>query len=264
MDISFVILTWNSFNHIGRCLDSITATMGKGQLQYEVFVVDNGSTDGTPNLIRAYRDSSPAVFKSIFLKKNMGTTYSRNLAIQQARGDVVVIMDSDVELFDGTVEKLAEVIKNDGKAGLVAPKLFYGNGMLQKSTDNFPTLWNKVLRYFFLKAIEKREERALPDSSMECVDYAISALWAIRRDVIAKVGTLDEKIFYAPEDVDYCLRIWKAGYRVVYVPGVAAIHHAQEISRGLKINKATVNHILGLLYYFRKHRYIFNRPKFCY
>lgn len=264
MDVSFIILTWNSFNHIGKCLDSIATVMGKGKLSYETFVVDNGSTDGTTNLIKKYQVSHPETIKPIFLEKNMGTTYSRNLAIRQAKGDVIVILDSDVELFEGTVEKLVGVLRDDLKVGLAAPKLVYGSGMLQKSTDNFPTIWNKVLRYFFLKAIENREGKTTTVDAIKCVDYAISALWAIRRDVVDKVGLLDENIFYAPEDVDYCLRIWKAGYRILYVPDVTAVHNAQEISREVRINKATVNHILGLFYYFKKHGYIFSRPKFGY
>lgn len=82
--------------------------------------------------------------------------------------------------------------------------------------------------------------------------------------VVDKVGLLDENIFYAPEDVDYCLRIWKSGFKIIYDPQVSAVHHAQEISRGFTFNKATVEHIKGLFYYFRKHRCFFkelNIPK---
>jgi GT2 family glycosyltransferase len=82
----------------------------------------------------------------------------------------------------------------------------------------------------------------------------------LKKEVLKNVGLLDENIFYAPEDVDYCLRIWLAGYKVVYNSEVSAIHHAQEISRGLKINRATINHIKGLAYYFKKHKYILKCP----
>src|SRR5690606_21095374 len=87
-------------------------------------------------------------------------------------------------------------------------------------------------------------------------DYAISAFWLFRRRLLDEVGYLDERIFYSPEDVDYCLRVWEAGYKVVYDPRVHAIHDAQEISRGFRMARFTWSHIGGLLYLFRKHRYM--------
>jgi len=92
------------------------------------------------------------------------------------------------------------------------------------------------------------------------VDYAISAVWVIKKEVLKIVGLLDENIFYSPEDVDYCLRLWKAGYKIIYEPRVPVIHHTQEISRGFKLNSAMLNHIKGLIYYFRKHGYFLRRP----
>ena len=71
-----------------------------------------------------------------------------------------------------------------------------------------------------------------------------------------------EKIFYAPEDVDYCLRIWKNGLGILFVPAITVIHNAQEISRGFKLNKATIEHIKGLGYLFWKHRYFLKKPTF--
>ena len=95
---------------------------------------------------------------------------------------------------------------------------------------------------------------------MHKVDYAVSAMWILKKEVFEKVGLLDENIFYAPEDVDYCLRVWLSGFRVIYCQNVSAIHHTQEISRGLTINNATFHHIRGLFYYFWKHRYFLKRP----
>ena len=144
---------------------------------------------------------------------------------------------------------------------MVVPKLVYGNGNFQKSTDDFPTIFTKFRRYFFLKKIEQ-DEGKLSISGNQSVDYAISAFWLLKKEVIANVGLLDENIFYAPEDVDYCLRIWKAGYKIVYVPSCQVVHDAQEISRGLRINKAFWEHLKGLFYYFNKHGYWLKKPRF--
>jgi GT2 family glycosyltransferase len=239
------------------------SSMGRSQYIYEVFIIDNGSTDDSVMLINEYERKYKGLIKPIFLDHNTGTTYSRNLAIKQASGKYVAVLDSDVELNDETLVELVATLEEGNGVGLVAPKLVYGNGLLQKSYDQFPTVWRKVYRYLFLKSIEKKErELPLDDAPIE-IDYAISAFWLIRKEVIENVGLLDENIFYAPEDVDYCLRIWQHGYKILYVPKVYAIHHAQEISRALRVNKATIEHIKGLIYYFSKHRYLLRKPTFC-
>ena len=109
--------------------------------------------------------------------------------------------------------------------------------------------------------IEKQESDKYIKQEQYPVDYAISAFWMLKREAMEKVGLLDENIFYAPEDVDYCLRIWKAGYQIFYAPQIWSIHNAREISRGAKINSSTIKHLQGLLYYFRKHRYLFQSPQ---
>ena len=194
----------------------------------------------------------------IYLNDNKGTTYSRNIALKRAKGQYISVIDSDVEISEGTIKNLIDTLKSDNKIGLIAPKLLYADGRLQKSTDKFPTIFNKVFRYFYLKTIEKIENNQEDKPETSAVDYAISAMWVLKKEVLEKVGYLDENIFYAPEDVDYCRRLWLAGYSVVYDTRVSAIHHAQEISRGFKLNKMISSHIKGLIYYFWKHRYVFS------
>ena len=261
MDISFVLLTWNSEKYISKCFDSLFADVNNSRFSYEIFVVDNGSQDNTPPIIRSFKEKYPEHIIPIYLAKNTGTTYSRNLALKRAKGEYIVIMDSDIEVCEGTIEELVKALSENENVGLVAPKLVYPDNSLQKSTDVFPTICTKIFRYFFLKVIEKRDSR-FPEAEGLCeVDYAISAMWALKREVLERVGLLDENIFYSPEDVDYCLRMWKAGCRVLYDPGIRCVHHTQELSRGLRINTATLNHIRGLVYYFTKHQYVVNRPK---
>lgn len=260
--ISFIILTWNSENYIGTCLDSLSTSLGCEANKNEVIIVDNGSSDNTLDILDSLKKRVPFVLKVISLDKNMGTTFPRNLAIKQARGQYLCVMDSDVEIFQGVLEKLISNMDSNPSVGLSVPKLMYPSGNLQKSTDAFPTILRKVYRYFFLKQIENRENQESEKTIPEYIDYAISALWLLRRETIDQVGLLDENIFYSPEDVDYCLRLWKKGLKILYDPTVSAVHHTQEISRGFKINAAFIHHIKGLGYYFLKHRYLFNRPRF--
>jgi len=260
LDISAIILTWNSERYIKRCVESLIADLNS-EYSYEIFIVDNGSTDGTRLCLNELEEQYSDYIKLIFLDQNYGTTYPRNLALKKAAGKYVVVMDSDVEVGKGTTGRLIDFLANDEKIGLVAPRLVYPNGSLQKSTDVFPTIFTKIFRYFFLKAIEKKDKVWATSKCPREVDYAISALWILRSEILETVGLLDENIFYAPEDVDYCLRVWKASYKVLYVPDVTCVHHTQEISRGIKVNKATRDHIRGLIYYFQKHKYLLRRPR---
>lgn len=256
MNLSFVLLTWNSEKYIPGCLESLLTDLKGTSFSYEIFIVDNGSKDKSVQLIESFEKKFPGKIFPIFLSKNTGTTISRNLALKKTKGKYIIIMDSDLMVSPGTIEILIKNLKDNKNAGMFVPRLLYPNGNLQKSTDVFPSIFTKIFRYFFLKIIEKKENRTeSKNNGAYAVDYAISAMWVLKREVMDKVGLLDENIFYAPEDVDYCLRIWKSGYCIMYNPDVSCIHHTQEISRGIKINSAALNHIKGLLYYFKKHNY---------
>ena len=232
-------------------------------MAFEILAVDNGSRDGSTEVLRSYEADTHGIVRPFFLSDNFGTTVSRNVALREARGRWICIMDSDVEVQPGTVQVLVAALGEASSIGLVAPKILYPSGTWQKSTDRFPTVGHKLNRLLRLKEIEKREsERALGDTKSRDVDYAISAFWIFRRKILETVGLLDEKIFYAPEDVDYCIRVWRAGYRVVYVPSVHVVHHAQEISRGWTLSPAKISHLKGLVYLFTKHGYFFRPPAF--
>ncbi|HQP57151.1 MAG TPA: glycosyltransferase [Syntrophorhabdus sp.] len=263
MDISFIILTWNSARYIDTCLQSVIDDTLDASYSFEIFIVDNGSCDETRNIVQQYKNKYPESIKPIYLEKNTGTTYSRNLALKKASGRYIVIMDSDIRMQNGAMNELIKTLESDSRLGLVVPALRYPSGNLQKSTDRFPTLPSKLMRYFFLKLMESRQNQSSGSADgIGLIEYAISAFWLLRREVVEQVGYLDEKIFYAPEDVDYCMRVWKKGYWIAINHDVNIIHDAQEISRGFKINQATIHHIRGLIYYFSKHKYLFRRPRF--
>jgi len=261
MDLSVVILTWNSEKYITCCLESLLTDLDHSGLSHEIFIVDNGSSDGTVDTLKSFQSKYPEQIYPIFLDHNHGTTYSRNIALKKAQGDYISVIDSDIQIMSpGTIKNLIETLGNDVEIGLVAPQLLYADRSLQKSTDKFPTIFSKILRFFFLKSIEKSGNNRKVKPEIIAVDYAISAMWVLKKEVIKRVGYLDEKIFYAPEDVDYCLRVWLSGYKVFYNPQVKVVHHTQEISRQFKMSRMTMLHVKGLIYYFRKHKYAFRRP----
>jgi GT2 family glycosyltransferase len=261
MDISFAILTWNSRHYVAGCLGSIRSAMSPTGLRYEVQILDNGSRDGTAELLAQFAADDPTHLFPHYERTNLGTTRSRNMLFAAARGEYLCVMDSDVELASGVVEVLLETLRTDPGLGIVVPRIHCTSGRWQKSFDNFPTVIDKAHRFLRLRQIERRQAVDLEHATVPFeIDYAISAFWLMRKSLLDTVGPLDERIFYAPEDVDFCLRVWKTGLRILYVPSVCIVHHTQEISRGLKINSAKLSHMKGLAYYFFKHRYWLRRP----
>jgi len=228
----------------------------------EVLVFENGSTDGSADLLQSLASRESRV-KAFFSATNLGTTASRNIALRETRGRYLGIVDSDVETPAGTVDRLIAQLDADATCGIAVPRLLYPDGRLQLSTDVFPTLARKFQRYFGLRSLERDWAATGGPALAVPVDYAISAFWVMRRDLPGRIGYLDDRIFYSPEDVDYCIRVWQDGLRVIYDPSATAIHHAQEISRKFPLRRATLSHIKGLFYLFRKHAYgvLHSRPR---
>lgn len=254
MDLTCILLTWNSARYVEACLRSVIDDLERSALEHELIVIDNGSSDGTLDILARLARPSLTV---VPLGTNTGTTFSRNIGLRMARGDFVAILDSDIEVRSpGTFERLVEYLRRQPDVGIVAPQLRFPSGRYQKTVDVYPTLTHKFRRFVRLREMEAAEGARDDATAARDVDYAVSAFWMMPRSLTARVGLLDERIFYAPEDVDYCLRAALAGFRVVYLPEVAAVHHAQEISRRRILSASFREHLKGLAYFYRKHGFV--------
>ena len=256
LDISAVVLSFNSAAYIEKCIRSLFESFLQCGLNGEVNVVENGSSDDSVSILKRLQTEFSENLHVIYQSENTGTTRSRNRALRQSNGRSVLILDSDAYMNSHALQELIGYQKSNPAVGLVVPKLTYPDGRFQLSVDAFPTLIRKFVRLYKLRSLESVS--TVPPTGP--VDYAISACWLLNTDVFCTVGLLDENIFYSPEDVDYCIRLWKSGYQVHYFPEASVVHDAQEISRPKKffINKFTVRHAKGLIYLFAKHRYIFS------
>ncbi len=252
-DLAVVMLSFNSCQHLKRSVQAVIDAATEAKLSLEFFIIDNGSADGSIEILTNFYEQHPDTIKLKLFENNTGTTVSRNWGLSRANSKYILVLDSDTYINSQALTHLIGILKSDQKIGMAAPKVIYPSGNFQKSTDVFPTLRNKFMRFFFLKSEEQKQHVNQPTSPID-VDYAISAFWLFKYELLEKVGLLDEKIFYSPEDVDYCIRIWQAGYKIVYDPNVGIIHDAQEISRK-KLNKFFFSHLVGLFYLFRKHKY---------
>ena len=258
--IAFVLLTWNSEKYIYNCLSSIFSLKN---YTTSVYVVDNGSNDNTNNIIA----TNFPVTHLIKLPENIGTTKSRNMALKLIPQDIdyVCVLDSDTVISDSAISGLMNALQQEPSSGIAVPQMHNAQGEYQISCKHFPTVPIKLLKPMPIAKLEQLGKR-LENYDFSTgkphyfVDYGISACWFMKRQCLQAVGLLDENIFYAPEDVDYCLRAWRAGYKVIYVPSAQIIHDTQRISRKKYISKINYEHIKGLLYFFHKHGYWFRRP----
>lgn len=259
--IGFIILAWNSENVLDNCLNSIVHLKSINPL---AIIVDNGSQDSTLKIIKQYKHNYPENISWIHFGYNTGTTVSRNAALGKLKNkgvDYYCILDSDTKINDDAIGILIKELVKHSSYGLVGPKMVTSSGTIQMSARAFPTLIEKILKALpFEKAQAKGEEmEALTPPNKEIdsypVDYLMSACWLIKPETIEKAGMLDENIFYAPEDAEYCIRIWKAGYKVAFCPKAVIIHEWQRISKKKFFSKMNWLHIKGLLYMFLKHRY---------
>jgi len=250
MSISAIILSFDAKDDLERCVTSLIEVENLQPERDQILIVDNGSTDGSKALMNRLAAAFPDLVETIDLPSNHGTTTSRNLAFARAHGDYILVVDSDIDFKRPVLQSLIGALAIDPSIGLIAPRLVFPSGEAQMPTDIFPMVWRKIERIFRLRELKQKTARS---RQAHAVDYAISAFWLMRRDLLQKVGFLDDRIFYAPEDVDFCLRTWRAGQQVYDQPDLDVVHDAKECSRSLKGFLFSWRHLVGLTYVCRKH-----------
>ena len=256
--ISFVILTWNSEKVISACLESIASVK---EPEIEVILVDNGSADSTRDLVRSFMKAHPEIpVKTLWLEKNYGTTVSRNMGVREAdrKSRYICILDSDTVIDQAAMAELTAVLGEDPRNAIAGPSMVNLSGEPQVTAKKIPTACLKFCKAFPRRAVQKiGENREKYDFSggqrSYPVGYLISACWMIRKELMEEIGPLDEKIFYSPEDVEYCVRAWTQGCRVVYCPNARIIHATQRISKKKLISRHNWEHLKGLIYFFAKY-----------
>lgn len=261
--LSYVIITYNDAGRLPKAIASAAlAAVGSGW-DYEILVVDNGSRDSTGQVLSAFKAVLGGKLHVLTLEQNSGTTVSRNMALSVARGELVCVLDSDAEILSRDLRPVARLLDEMPEVGILGPRIILPGGHVYDSAKLLPTLSDKLLK---LPGVLLRRPTInhdwYPDFPFEritCVHTAISCCWFFKRELFERLGPLDERIFYAPEDVDYCLRAWQAGRAVVYYPHLSVLHHTRQTSHRRPFSRTALSHLRGLLYYLRKHGYCFSR-----
>ncbi len=212
--VSIIILTWNGLDYTRECLDSLRAYAAGAD--FNVIIVDNGSTDGTRDYLR-----SVAGITLIENETNEGYVRGNNRGIAAAPPDHdILLLNNDTRILHaGWLGRLREVAHSDPTYGIVGCRLLMDDGRLLHIGTYMPT------HTFWGWQLGAGEDDIGQYPAVREVDGVVGACMYIRRDLIDHVGVLDEQFFSYFEDTDYCLRAIQAGYRVVCVGDVAVLHH---------------------------------------
>lgn len=225
--ISFVAIEYNSVEDIKICVERIQKFCA--DVSYELIVSSNSQypKEKQQQLVREI----PNVTWS-FNERNGGFAYGMNQGLAQAKGEYLVILNPDVEM-SGSVLPLAEFLEAHPAVGAVAPQMLGHHGEIQDSCRQFVTplrfLSRQVKRLFVKEASIRSAD--FDYSKIQTVDSVIGAFIMIKREVLEKVGGLDEAYFMYAEDIDWCTRIWQSGYQVVYNPKVQVIYEGSRRAR---------------------------------
>jgi N-acetylglucosaminyl-diphospho-decaprenol L-rhamnosyltransferase len=260
--VSIVVVTWRARDYVMRCLESLERHVS---IPYEVIVVDDGSTDGTT---AAVRGGFPTV-RVLPKARNQGLSAGRNSALPLVRGRHVLMLDSDTEVYAGAVETLVARLDGHPEVGLVAPRLFHPDGHIQLSCRRYPPLFRPFLRhgpYAWVNpnpASYRRHVMEDFDHERERpVVWVLGAAQMWRADLRMLIGLYDTRISsYGGEDLDWCLRVWRAGHKVLYVPQAEVMHHWQQVVREKPSIRRSIRVFRDFYYIQWKHRDLRDHPR---
>lgn len=252
-DLSICIASYKVRDLLRECLRSVTeATKG---IKREVIVVDNNSWDGTAEMVQK---EFPDVMLSIN-EKNEGFARAQNKAMRHTRGRYVYLLDSDTVVRPDAFSKMLEFMDQNPSIGAAGAKLVSPNGTVQRSSRNFPTLGAVFFRGLPFRDLFSNipSVKAYLEYNDDCinakeVDWIFGGNAMVRREVLDSVGLYDERFYMYCEDVDWCYRMKKHGWRRFYFPQAVIIHHGGQSTKkhSFKMHR---EHIKSMLKLFLKH-----------
>ena len=277
IDLSIVIVSWNVRSLLRRCLASIhesaaLSTPGAaptGGPVVEVIVVDNASSDGTVGMVE---ESFPQVHV-LANTSNQGFPTANNQGIRRSSGRYVLLLNPDTEVVGDALGRMTSFADEHPDVGMVGPQLLNTDSTVQSSRRRFPTLatafvestWlqltvasleTRSLSRFFTAPVRRLLDRYYvadrPDDEVQDVDWITGAAMFARREAVDDVGGMDEAYFMYSEELDWCRRFQKAGWRVVYLPEAKVIHHVGKSSEQVTVARH-IHFQTSKVRYFRKH-----------
>jgi len=265
VDLSVVIVSWNVRELLRRCLQSVvyspqSSVLSRTQdddqgLRTEIIVVDNASSDGSVEMVRA---EFPQV-RLIANERNLGFTRGNNQGLALSRGRHVLFLNPDTEVVGDALATMVHYMDDHPDVGALGPLLRYPDGSVQSSRRRFPTLGTALFESTLLELwwpgnpwARRYRMADWPDDVEQEVDWVVGACLLARREVLDQVGGFDEGFFMYSEEMDLCRRIKAAGWRVVYLPSAQVIHHEGKSSEQV-VPARHIHFQTSKVRYFRKY-----------
>ncbi len=245
--ISILVVNHNGRDHLRHCLERLAAQEGD---YGEIVVVDNASTDGSAAMVR---DDFPRC-RLLAQGENAGFGAANNRAAEAARGDRLLLLNSDAWLDDGALPRLTAALDDEPRLALAAPDLRYPDGQPQFAWAPETGVAGEALQMLRNRFEEKPWAHRLPPRWLRPLlgpGWFSAACILLRRDAFEQVGGFDEKLFLYFEDVDLSVRLRRAGWQLASVPGAVATH----VKGGSRPSeRGEIEYRRAQLYYYRKHR----------
>jgi N-acetylglucosaminyl-diphospho-decaprenol L-rhamnosyltransferase len=252
MVLTIAIVAFNAREDLARCLASLTES--PPACAHEVVVVDNGSTDGAPEMVRT---RFPQV-RLLRLPSNIGFSAGNNIVLRESDSEMVLLLNPDTVVPAGAVDTLVEVLRSDPAAAALGPRLVDGHGRAELSFGPMPGLWGEAWQRWLGRCqqrglwpvhpwIESKTRRA------HTVAWVSGACLLVRRVDAVAVGLLDERFFLYWEDVDFCAALRAAGRRIRFTAAVEVIHLRGRSSVDVG-TAAAIAYRRGQLAFYRKWR----------
>lgn len=222
MEISVVIVSWNTRDLLRDCLASVLREGVE-----EIVVIDNGSHDGSPDMVRQE-------FPQVMLLEpgeNLGFARANELALPVCTCRYLMLLNPDTIVLPGAFHKLVRYLEDHPQVGVVGPMLLNDDGTLQPSACRFPSLLTEFYEWFGLRGLFPKSRffgrlyYGYQADRPFAADWVIGACMLVRRSVYLQVGGLDGRFFMYGEELDWCYRIRQSGWQIHYVPEAQVIHY---------------------------------------
>lgn len=251
MNLSIVIVNYQTFEMTKNTINSILEY--SYPFTYEIVVVDNASGDDSLYRLQEYFKDN---VKFIAAPENSGFAAGNNQALRQVGSDYVLLLNSDTIVWENTLESVYNYMEKHDDVGACGCRVLLENGDLDKACKrSFPNVKNSFFRLFHIpnnSSDDNYNLTDLPDDEIYEIDCLTGAFMFVRNGVLDEVGLLDETFFMYGEDIDWCYRIKKSGWKIVYY-GKSSITHLKGASSKKQKNKLIYEFYHAMYIYYKKH-----------
>lgn len=252
-DVSVIVANWNLKNMLRDCLVSVEKH--SGEIVTELIVVDNASSDGSARMVASEFPEALLIRNS----KNAGFSRASNQGIRAASGKYLFLLNNDALLSEDALATMAAFLDSHADVGICGPRVINEDGSLQfRSRGRYPSITTAMVHFFIPQKWQRYGSLVFGIYDNSEVDAPVPIDWVsgcalmARRQAVESVGMLDANVFMYCEDVDWCYRMHKAGWKVFYIPDAEVMHYGGQSMRQQK-GKVVAAHAKGLVSYYEKY-----------